>query len=267
MITCQLTKLEAAFDQVRKTYPKMKPADAALLSSALVVTGRHAIALYEGEQYRWPADFEKLTQAMAPEVEIAKDSVEGAKRTKSSPEEEPLLVGVGLMPNFSAGERILEGRDDLKKTLSEALQEGVEYVYSATDLGWQWALDHVNWTTVTGLELVRKVKVKASFTEGAVGVEMGTAGAKKRPSRAKAAKDEAAPKTEEPAKAEEAPAAKADEKPAEAKEEPAKAKAKGKTADAKEAEAKPNAAEKPKAEKPKAEKPKAEKPKAKAKAK
>lgn len=198
MITCQLTKLEAAFDQIRKTYPKVKPADAALLSSALVLTGRHAIALYDGQQYRWPSDYEKLTQAMVAEVEMAKESLEGAKKSKTAPEEEPFLVAVGLMPNFSAGEKILEGRNDLKKVLSEALQEGVEYVYSTSDLGWQWALDHVNWTTVTGGELARRVKVKTTFTEGAVGVEMGTPGAKKRPSRAKAAKEEAAQEASEP---------------------------------------------------------------------
>jgi len=186
LITCQLTKLEAAFDQIRKTYPKVKPADAALLSSALVVTGRHAIALYDGQQFQWPNDYEKLTHAMVAEVEMARESLDGAKKTKTAPEEEPFLVAVGLMPNFSAGERLLEGRNDLKKMLSEALQEGIEYVYSSSDLGWQWALDHVNWTTVTGGELARKVKVKATFTEGAVGVEMGTPGAKKRPSRAKA---------------------------------------------------------------------------------
>ena len=72
MITCNLTKLESAFDNVRKTFPKLKPTDAALVSSALVLTGRHAIALYSGTQYRWPEDYEKLTKEMAKELEEIK---------------------------------------------------------------------------------------------------------------------------------------------------------------------------------------------------
>lgn len=206
MITCNLTKLETAFDQIRKNYPKIKPADAALLSSALVVTGRHAIALYGGSQYKWPEDYEKLTAAMAKELDILGEA-DTAKKVKAAAEEEPFQMAVGLMPNFSAGERILDGRDDLKKVLGEALQEGVEYVYSTTDLGWQWALDHVNWGTVSGMELARRVKVKANFTEGAVGVEMGAAGTKKRAAKPKAAKEAAPEPAPEPEAAEAAEAA------------------------------------------------------------
>ena len=203
MITCHLTKLESSFDQIRKSYPKMKPADAALLSSALVLTGRHAIALYENEQYRWPEDYEKLTKAMSSQFEVLGEAPDTAKKIKAAAEEEPFLMAVGLTPNFSAGERFLSDRKDLKKVLGEALQEGVEFVYATTDLGWQWALDHVNWSTVSGQELARRVKVKASFTEGAVGVEMGAAGSKKRTPKPKAAPKEA----EEPAEeAEPAPA-------------------------------------------------------------
>ena len=198
MITCNLTKLESAFDQFRKTYPKVKPADAALLSSALVLTGRHAIALYEGDQFRWPEDYEKLTRAMSKEFDVLGDAPDTPKKIKAAAEEEPFLMSVGLTPNFSAGERFLADRNDLKKILSDVLQEGVEFVYSTTDLGWQWALDHVNWTTVSGHELSRRIKVKASFTEGAVGVEMGSAGAKKKTARPKAAKVEPA-EAKEPA--------------------------------------------------------------------
>lgn len=201
MITCNLTKLESAFDQFRKSYPKVKPTDAALLSSALVLTGRHAIALYGGDQYKWPEDYEKLTKAMSGEFDVLGEAPDTPKKIKAAAEEEPFLMSVGLMPNFSAGERFLSDRNDLKKILSEALQEGVEYVYSTTDLGWQWALDHVNWTTVSGHELSRRIKVKASFTEGAVGVEMGAAGAKKRPAKPKAAKAEPAPEAAEHAEA------------------------------------------------------------------
>lgn len=195
MISCNLTKLESAFDQIRKTYPKVKPADAALLSSALVLTGRHALAIYNGTQYRWPEEYEKLTQAMSKEFDVLGE-VEPAKKSKTAPEEEPFLMAVGLTPNFSAGEKLLDGRDDLKKLLSDALQEGVEFVYSTTDLGWQWALDHVNWATVYGSEISRRVKVKATFTEGAVGVEMGAAGAKKRTAKPKVAKAEEPEKVE-----------------------------------------------------------------------
>jgi len=264
LISCHLTKLESAFDQVRKSYPKVKPTDAALLSSALVLTGRHALAIYNGTQYRWPEDYEKLTKAMSKEFDVLGE-VEPAKKTKTAPEEEPFLMAVGLTPNFSAGEKILDGRNDLKKLLSDALQEGVEYVYSTTDLGWQWALDHVNWSTVSGSELNRKVKVKATFTEGAVGVEMGAGGSKKRAAKPKAAAKaepaeekpaveakEAAPEPAEPEKVEASPAeeakpkakaakakaepaaeeAKAEAKPAKAKAEPKKAEAKPKKAKA-----------------------------------
>ena len=60
------------------------------------------------------------------------------------------------------------------------LQEGVEYAYSPTDIGWQWALDRANGSTVSSGDISRRIKVKASFTEGAVGVEMGVGGTKKR---------------------------------------------------------------------------------------
>jgi hypothetical protein len=197
LITCNLTKLESAFDQIRKSFPKLKPADAALVSSALVLTGRHAIAIYNGEQFRWPEDYEKLTKAMSGEFEVLGEAPDTPKKVKAAAEEEPFLMSVGLMPNFSAGERMLADRKDLQKVLSDALQEGVEFVYATTDLGWQWALDHVNWATVHGSELARRIRVKAAFTEGAVGVEMGAAGAKKRPAKPKAPKEKA-PEAEAP---------------------------------------------------------------------
>ncbi len=198
MVTCHLTKLESALDQFRKSYPKLKPADAGLLASALTLTGRHALALYEGEQFRWPEDYDKLTKAMVGQLEMVQQGIDTTKKpAKTAPEEEPVLVSVGLAPNLSAGENLLEGRDDLKVLLSDVIKDGVEFVYSGMDLGWQWALDRVNWSTISGGELSRRIKIKASFTEGAVGMEMG-AGTKKR-----ASKKAAAPVAEKPEEVEE----------------------------------------------------------------
>ncbi|MBX3119002.1 MAG: hypothetical protein KF784_08055 [Fimbriimonadaceae bacterium] len=184
MLTCHLTKLETAVDQIKKAYPKMKPTDAALIASALVITGRHAIAHYEGENYYWPADYTKLTSAMVSHINSISDELEPPKKTKTAVEEEAVVVTVGLSPNYTAGEERLLDRKDLKATLSDVLQAGVEFVYSPTDVGWQWALERANWSTVTGTEVSKRIKIKASFTEGAVGVEMG-ATTKKRPASRK----------------------------------------------------------------------------------
>jgi hypothetical protein len=183
MITCQLTKLETAFEQMRKSYPKLPPTDAALLASALTLTGRHAVALYEGNQYTWPEEYDELTHAMVKQLEMVNEGIETTKKAKAAAEEEPVTVTVGLMPNLSAGEKQLKDRKDLKALLAEALQGGVEFVYAPTDIGWQWALDRVNWNTISGEELSRRIKIKATFTEGAIGIEMGTAGPKKRASK------------------------------------------------------------------------------------
>jgi hypothetical protein len=184
LLTCHLTKLETAVEQVRKAYPKLRPTDVALLASALALSGRHALASYGGENFAWPEDYEKLTKSLAGEIEIAQPA-ETKKASKSAPEEEPVVLTVGLVPNFSAGEKRLVGRKDLLKLFSAAFEEGVEYAYSATDVGWQWALDRANWSTISGGELSRRVKVKAVFSEGAVGVEMGSA-KKKRTTKKKA---------------------------------------------------------------------------------
>lgn len=194
MITCHLTKLESAVEQIKKSNPKMKPSDAALIASALVLTGRHALAIYDNEQYKWPEDYEKLTKRMVGELDQISASIEPVKKTKTVVEEEPILVNVGLTPNFSAGERLLGERKDLKSKLSEMLESGVEFIYSPTDLGWQWALDRANWATIADSEISRRIKIKASFTVGAVGVEMGTQ-TKKKPSK-KAAASAAVPEEE-----------------------------------------------------------------------
>ncbi|MFN8220773.1 MAG: hypothetical protein U0S12_11670 [Fimbriimonadales bacterium] len=80
LITCNLTKLETALEATKKAYPKLKPTDAALVASALTLTGRHAIAIYDGTQYTWPEDYEKLTGAVARELEWR-------RREHRSPEE------------------------------------------------------------------------------------------------------------------------------------------------------------------------------------
>lgn len=189
--------METALDQIRKTYPKLKATDAALLTSALVLTGRHALAIYDGEQFSWPEDYEKLTHAMVAQLDMVNSGIEPPKKTVKSPtDDEPVIVTVGLMPNLSAGEKALGKRDDLKTLLSEAIQNGVEFMYSSTDLGWQWALDRANWTTISGTEMSRRIKIKASFTEGAVGIEMGATPVKKRGSKKAAPVEEPAPEAE-----------------------------------------------------------------------
>jgi hypothetical protein len=183
LTTVQLTKLETALDQVRKQYPKLVPADAALIATALSLTGRHALALYDGVQYSWPEDYEKLTKSMVGQVEQVNEAIEHntpKRAAKSTAEEEPVTIAVGLAPNLSAGEKLLEGRDDLKAKLSDIVQEGVEFSYSPSDIGWQWALDRANWATISGSDVSRRIKIKTGFTEGAVGIEVGVGGPKKR---------------------------------------------------------------------------------------
>lgn len=189
MLTCQLTKLEGALDQLKKSYPKLKAADAALLTSALTLAGRHALAVYSDHRYTWPEDFEKLSHALVAELDIAQEAIDAnaPKRTaKTTIEEEPVNVNVGLAPNVGAGEKLLEGRDDLKALLSQVLQDGVEYVYAGADIGWQWALDRANFTTVADHDISRRIKIKCTFTEGATGTETGT-GTKKRAAKKKVA--------------------------------------------------------------------------------
>ena len=193
MITVPLTKLESALDGVRKTYPKLVPADAALIASALTLTGRHALATNNGEQFTWPEDNDKLMSSLSGEIRSMSESLAEAapakltkKAAAAAPEEEPVAFNVGLLPNLSAGERLLEGREDLKTLLADILQEGVEFSYSGQDIGWQWALDRANWSTIVEGDISRRVKAKAVFTEGAVGVETGTT-VKKKKAPAKAA--------------------------------------------------------------------------------
>ncbi|MCA1948332.1 MAG: hypothetical protein LDL55_09435, partial [Armatimonadetes bacterium] len=95
-------------------------------------------------------------------------------------------IQVDLVPNIEAAERQLEGREDLQALLSDAFQEGLEFNIQTHDVGWQWALDRVNWSTLGGGELTRRVKVRTVFGGGASGVEVGKTGtARKRSAKAK----------------------------------------------------------------------------------
>lgn len=166
---------------MKKSYPKLIAADAALVASALSLTGRHAKAVYEGEYFQWPDENQKLMESMAAHLHTVNEAIEEAtpkKMTKAAAaaaEEEIVVVNIGLAPNLAAGEAILKGRDDLKTLLSDVIQGGVEFVYGSNDIGWQWALERANWSTISEGELSRRIKVRANFTEGAVGVEQGSA--------------------------------------------------------------------------------------------
>lgn len=191
MIICNLTKLESAVDQIRKTHPKLLAADAALVASALSLTGRHAKAVYEGEYFLWPNDNEKLMQSMSAHLHSINEAIVEAMPKKVAKnavvDEEPVLVNIGLAPNIAAGEELLNTREDLKTLLSDILQAGVEFSYSSADIGWQWALDRANWNTISDGDLSRRIKIKANFTEGAVGSEQGTATKKRTTKKAEEA--------------------------------------------------------------------------------
>ncbi|MFO0045529.1 MAG: hypothetical protein ACK53G_08835, partial [Armatimonadota bacterium] len=76
MITCNLTKLESSVDQLRKAFPKLLAADAALVASALSLAGRHAKAVYEGEYFQWPEDNERLMVSMSGHLRAVNAAIE-----------------------------------------------------------------------------------------------------------------------------------------------------------------------------------------------
>lgn len=194
MITCNLTKPETTIDNIRKAYPKLKPTDAAMVSAALVLSGRYAVATYDEKEYNWPEDYENLSNALVAEISQIQSTVDtGSKKAlKAAAEEEAIEIKVEVAPSISAGELVLGGREDLKTLLSDLVHAGVEYIYASNDIGWQWALDRVNWSTITGADILRRVKLKVGFSGETRGTEMGTA--KKRVSK---------PRTKAPAQAEE----------------------------------------------------------------
>ncbi len=179
MIVCNLSKPEATLDQVKKSYPKLKVTDAALVATALVISGREAQAIYEGTTYSWPSDIDGLTASLLRQlaiVQAAEPVVAPVRKTKAmiaAAEEEFVEIKVGLNANFKQAEKLLDDRSDLKTLLSDILGGGIEFQYTAQDIGWQWALDRVNWTTVSNGELTRRIKLKATFQGDVVGTEMG----------------------------------------------------------------------------------------------
>lgn len=185
LITCNLTKPETTLDQIRKACPELKPTDAALISTALIEAGRFAAAVYDGKDYEWmPENHEPLTKAILAEVQQVQtviDPEKPKKTTKAAKEvvDEPVTLTIPLRASQKAGEFILGSRDDLKTKLSDLLTEGVEYLFSPTDIGWQWSLERVNWATVTGGELSRRIRFGVDFVDGSIAVELGPGGKKK----------------------------------------------------------------------------------------
>lgn len=177
MIVCNLTKPEATQEQVRKTYPKLGQTDVAQLSIALVLTGKYALAHYDGETYRYPDDVNKFTKALSVTLNQIQSTVEPTKKAKAAAaEEEPVEVKVGLTCNIVEGEHVLGDRKDLMALLGDAVKNGIEFQYTATDILWQWALDRANWSTISGGELTRRVKLKAAFEDSTLGTELGVGG-------------------------------------------------------------------------------------------
>lgn len=184
MITVNLTKPELTFDAIRKQYKNLKPTDVALISTALIEAGKFATAMHDGLDYEWnSADYAGMTKSLFSEVAQIQESASHEKLTKkaaaAAEAEEPVTLQVELKPSIKAGEEVLGDREDLKTLLADIMQEGVEYLFSPTDIGWHWTLERVNWSTLSGGDLRRRVKFKPVFAEGAVAVELGPGGKRK----------------------------------------------------------------------------------------
>lgn len=185
MITINLTKPELTFDAIRKSYKDLKPTDVALIATALIESGRFAVAKHDGEEYAWNAeDYEGMTRSLFAEVAQVQEATETEKRKTAKAEEpEAVTLSVHLKPSLAAGEAVLGDREDLKTLLSDILEDGVEFLFSPTDIGWHWTLERVNWATLSGGDLKRRVKFKPAFEEGAVAVELGPGGKRKAPKK------------------------------------------------------------------------------------
>lgn len=181
MITCNLNKPESTFDTIRKAYKELQPTDAALIATALVEAGRFADAVYDEKSYAWsPDQHDAMTRAIAREVIQVNEAIEEPKKKVKVVEEESVTLSVLLKPSQAAGELFLADRDDLKTLLGDILEEGVEYLYASTDLGWQWTLERVNWATLSEGEMKRHIKFRADFVEPHIGVELGPGGKRKK---------------------------------------------------------------------------------------
>ncbi len=188
MITCSLAKPEATLDQIRKMYPKLNATDSSLVATALVLSGRYAYLGYNGETFSWPEDIERMARTILPEVLIIGETITEAnkKNAKSGDEPEYPEASINLVPNFNKAEEFLKERDDLSSLISKLLEEGVEYSYSPNDIGWQWALEKVNWNVLSDGKVGRRVKFNIQFSDNSVAVEAGS-NAKKKKAKKKAA--------------------------------------------------------------------------------
>ncbi len=187
LITCNLTKPETTFDQIRKSHPKLQPTDAALIATALVEAGRRAAVDYDGTVYEWTEENHgKLTKAVVAEViqiSLSQEQVKKPAKSAKAPEEEPAMITINLRASQFAGESVLGNRNDLKTLLSDLLTEGVEYLYSPTDIGWQWALERANWSSLAGQDLGRRLRFGIEFADNSLAVELGPGGKKKAPKK------------------------------------------------------------------------------------
>ena len=190
VISCNLTKPESTFDQVRKTYEKLKPIDVTLLATAIVECGHLAKVVYDGHEYVWPGDQDKLAKALAGDVQGAYDSDgDGGKSKKAAKvkakalEETIIRLTIPVKANQQAGESILGKRKDLKTMLGDILDEGVEYLYTPTDIRWRWSLERVNWSTVSGGDLPHHVIFNPEFADKCIGIELGPGGKRKKPKK------------------------------------------------------------------------------------
>ena len=187
MISCNLTKPESTFDQVRKAYENLKPIDVALVATAIVECGHFAKVVHDGNEYSWPDDQEKLAKALVGDVQAANESEGPAPKAKKLPkakaklvEETIIKLSIPVKANQQAGEALLGKRKDLKTLLGDILKEGVEYLYTPTDIRWRWSLERVNWSTVSGGELPHHVIFSPEFSDSCVGIELGPGGKRKK---------------------------------------------------------------------------------------
>jgi hypothetical protein len=187
LISCNLTKPESTFDQVRKAYENLKPIDVALVATAIVECGHFAKVVHDGNEYSWPDDQEKLAKALVGDVQAANESEGPAPKAKKVPkakaklvEETIIKLSIPVKANQQAGEALLGKRKDLKTLLGDILKEGVEYLYTPTDIRWRWSLERVNWSTVSGGELPHHVIFSPEFSDSCVGIELGPGGKRKK---------------------------------------------------------------------------------------
>lgn len=186
MLNCSLHKPESTFDQIRKSYPNLIPTDAALLSNALVLSGRRALVNYDQNIYQWPKDYDLLTTELCKEIALINLSGTEASEKKASKtvvSEEETEITLSLIPNFNIGENYLGERNDLKKIFEELLQTGVEFTYSSIDIGWQLAVNGANWNVISQQNFQKKIKFRTKFEGTCIGVEIGSNTAIKKKSK------------------------------------------------------------------------------------